>query len=70
MNAVHKTFGRVCENCPLCNQARENKDGRLYKIMDSKLHGAWCPAWQGYKKLEAEGKLKDQQQKPPAGQPS
>jgi len=29
--------------------------------MDSRFHGSWCPSWQGYKKLEAEGKLKSQQ---------
>jgi hypothetical protein len=29
--------------------------------MNSRIHGAWCPSWQGYKKLEAEGKLKSQQ---------
>jgi hypothetical protein len=63
MKTVHKVFGRVCEHCHLCNHARENKDGRLYKIMDSRFHGSWCPSWQGYKKLEAEGKLKSQQQK-------
>lgn len=61
MNPVHRIMGRVCENCYLCNHARENPDGILYKIANSPLHGAWCPAWQGYKKLEAEGLLKKQQ---------
>ena len=35
MNAAHRTFGRVCEHCPLCSHARNNKDGKLYKVMDS-----------------------------------
>ena len=61
MNTVHRTFGHVCEHCHLCNYAREHKDSKLYKIMDSPIHGSWCPSWQGYKKLEAEGKLKSQQ---------
>ena len=61
MNAIHRTMGHVCERCHLCNYAREHKEGKLYKIMDSPLHGSWCPSWQGYKKLEAEGQLKSQQ---------
>lgn len=61
MNRVHRIFGRVCENCALCNHARENPDGMLYKIWSSPLHGSWCPSWQGYKKLEEEGLLKKQQ---------
>ncbi|HEY49974.1 MAG TPA: hypothetical protein G4O13_08030 [Dehalococcoidia bacterium] len=61
MNPIYRVFGRVCENCPVCNLARENPNGMLYKIMNSPLHGSWCPAWKGYKKLEAEGQLKRQQ---------
>ncbi|UCC60008.1 MAG: hypothetical protein JSV02_09790 [Dehalococcoidia bacterium] len=61
MNRVHRIFGRVCENCALCNRARENPDGMLYKIWSSPFHGSWCPSWQGYKKLEEEGLLKKQQ---------
>ncbi len=61
MNPVHKALGRVCENCPLCNRARNNPDGALYKLWSSPLHGSWCPSWNGYKKLEEAGQLQTQQ---------
>jgi hypothetical protein len=64
MKSIHRVFGRSCENCALCKRAHENPDGMLYKIMDSPIHGSWCPAWQGYKKLEREGKLQSQQSPP------
>jgi len=67
MNLIHKYFGRVCEHCPVCRYARKHPEGSLYKFMDSKLHGSWCPAWQGYKKLEAEGKIKQIRKKPEKG---
>lgn len=60
MNIMHRIFGQACENCPICSYARDNPDGVLYKLMDSPIHGSWCPAWQGYRKLEEEGKLRKQ----------
>lgn len=60
MNDIHKLFGRVCQICPICIYARKHPDSTLYNVMDSAFHGSWCAAWQGYKKLEMEGKLKKQ----------
>ncbi len=58
MNVIHKIFGRVCQICPFCICARKHPDSTFFKIMNSAFHGSWCPAWQGYKKLEAKGILK------------
>ena len=46
MGKVKNLFGTVCENCPLCKDARNNPETPIGKIME--WHGKWCPAWQAY----------------------
>lgn len=50
MGKITNIMGKVCDNCPLCNYARENPDTTLGKVME--WHGKWCPAWQAQEKIE------------------
>ncbi len=61
MDRLHKVFGMTCEKCPLCRYARAHPEGKVYKMLDSPIHGDNCPAWQGYKMLEEERASKGQQ---------
>ena len=53
MNRLQKTLGTVCDNCPLCNNARKKPDTALGRFMS--WHGRYCPAWQAQRHLAANG---------------
>ena len=52
MNRFQRTFGRVCDNCPLCNHARKHPETSFGKIMS--WHGKYCPAWKAQQEIAAE----------------
>ncbi len=56
MNPVKKALAHACDNCPLCNYARNNPETTVGKIME--WHGKFCPMWQGQKELEEDRKQK------------
>ena len=58
MNPVKKALARVCDNCPLCNYARNHPDTKIGRVME--WHGKFCPAWSGQKEL---GKLRQSKAK-------
>jgi len=41
MNPVKKALAHACDNCPLCNYARNNPETTVGKIME--WHGKFCP---------------------------
>ena len=51
--AVTKLMAKSCDNCALCNYARENPDKMFGKFMH--WHGTWCPAWKAHQKVYGEG---------------
>ena len=52
MNRLTRFLGETCDNCKLCQYARENPDTIFGKVMT--WHGKWCPAWKAQKQLENE----------------
>lgn len=52
MGKVTNFMGKICDNCPLCNHARNNPDTAFGKVME--WHGKWCPAWKAQKDIEKE----------------
>tara|TARA_Y100000294_G_scaffold53884_1_gene50802 strand:- start:247 stop:438 length:192 start_codon:yes stop_codon:yes gene_type:complete len=60
MNPFKKALGHACDNCPLCNYARNHPETTVGKVME--WHGKFCPMWKGQKELEVMrqgGKSKD-----------
>ena len=54
MNTYERLLGKICDNCPICNYARNHPEGMIGKIWE--WHGKWCPAWKAQKELEEEKK--------------
>jgi hypothetical protein len=52
MNRFQRSLGKVCDNCPLCNYARNNPESGLGRIMS--WHGQYCPAWKAQQEIAAE----------------
>ena len=55
MNRFQRALGKVCDNCPVCNYARNNPDTRFGKVMS--WHGQYCPAWKAQQELTAEREM-------------
>lgn len=49
MNFVKKAMGHACDNCPLCNYARNHPETSIGKVME--WHGKFCPVWKSQKEL-------------------
>ena len=52
MNRITRFLGETCDNCKLCQHARENPHTLFGRLMT--WHGKWCPAWKAQKPLEME----------------
>ncbi len=48
MKSVVKFIAKRCENCPLCNHARENPETLFGKVMA--FHGKICPFWKAWER--------------------
>ena len=54
MGAIKQFMAKRCEDCPLCQRARNNPDTLLGKVMA--WHGKWCPFWRAYQAKATEQK--------------
>jgi len=52
MNRFEKFLGEACDDCALCQYARQNPTTIIGKVMV--WHGKWCPAWKAQQKIERE----------------
>ena len=52
MNRFQRTMGKICDNCPFCNYARNNPETSFGRVMS--WHGKYCPAWKAQLEIEAE----------------
>ena len=57
MNWFTRFLGQTCNNCRLCQYARENPHTLFGRLMA--WHGKWCPAWKAQKQLEIEKQTKE-----------
>ena len=46
-----KLRAKICDNCPLCNRARNNPDSRIGKILHHRYHADHCPMWKAHKEV-------------------
>ena len=51
-SAMTKFMAKRCDDCKLCNHARENPDTMFGKVMH--WHGTWCPVWKARQKVYGE----------------
>jgi hypothetical protein len=45
-----KARAKICENCPVCNQARRKQRGLAYALV-KKVEGAVCPFGRSYTRV-------------------
>ena len=53
-SALTKFMANRCNDCKLCNYARENPETTFGKVMN--WHGKWCPFWKAQKRVYGEAK--------------
>lgn len=49
MGKGKETLAKICDNCPLCNYARNKPETVVGRIME--WHGKFCPAWKAQAEL-------------------